>query len=187
MVLHLHMAKIYDSTNFHKHTFCVFKELPLGAISSLNVNYKSKSGSSYYFTKKGVFRLSNHWGRAANCKWRLQNIGFPSNGRTKLGYANWVDFHPDNNTEKLYFIEADYDLGVVHYEHKNAAITDSQSVLRTASETEKIIKQIRHLFHTDGWAKHYSMEINLLRRKITQQLIDSTKTLQQIKSELDSR
>lgn len=179
------MAKIYDSTNFHKHTFCVFKVVPYEAISGLKPNYISKSGSTYYFMEKGIYRLSNHWGRAAKCKWRLQNNGSSSIERTKLGYANWCDFHPDNETGKWYFIVVNYDSKEVRYEHKNSTGSIIAAELRTASETEKTIKIIRKLLTTDNWAKHYTMEINTLRKYCINQLINTTKTLQQIKSELD--
>lgn len=97
-------SKIYNKTNFHQHTFCVFQEVLLVEIQNLNPNYKSKSGSSYYFLEMGVFRLSNHWGRAANCKWRLESNTTQSTNRTRLGFANWTSFHNDNDIEKLYFI-----------------------------------------------------------------------------------
>ena len=61
----------YNKTNFHKHTFCIFQEVDFELIKNLKLNFKSKSGSSYYFVENGVYRLSNHWSRVANCKWRL--------------------------------------------------------------------------------------------------------------------
>ena len=71
----------YHKNNFHSHTFCEFV-----AVESLpkifsTPNYKSKSGSSYFFTEEGVYRSSNHWGRAANCRWRLIAI---SNAKMQL-------------------------------------------------------------------------------------------------------
>ena len=64
-------TKTYNKTNFHKHTFCIFHEVDFDVVKELKPNYTSKSGSSYYFVESGVYRFSNHWGRAANCKWRL--------------------------------------------------------------------------------------------------------------------
>ena len=81
------MSKTYNKTNFHKHTFCIFKEVDFETIQNLKPNYKSKSGSSYFFTDQGVYRLSNHWGRAANCKWRLEissKSQITNSNRTKL-------------------------------------------------------------------------------------------------------
>jgi len=176
------MNKIYNRYNFHKHTFCVFTEVSFDAISDVKPNYISKSGSSYFFMEDGVYRLSNHWGRAANCKWRLQNSAVSAQ-RTKLGFAKWSEFHPDNDTEKLYFIEVDYASNTVNYQHKSNS-SNENTIFRTAAETEKIIKQIRILLTTENWSKHYDLEINILRKKIIHGLIHTSKTLQQIKSEL---
>ncbi len=173
----------YDRNNFHKHTFCVFTEVTKEAISQLKSNYKSKSGSLYFFTEEGVFRVSNHWGRAANCKWRLQSSDKKTVNRERIGFAKWSEFHADNDSEKLYFIEVDFESKTVNYQHKSNLKPDANVVLRTASETEKIIRQIRNLFASDNWAKHFSIEINELRESIITAFINSDKTLQQIKSE----
>ena len=62
---------IYTKHNFHKHTFCLFQQVDNSVLTDLKLSYKSNSGSEYYFTEIGVYRKSNHWGRAANCRWRL--------------------------------------------------------------------------------------------------------------------
>jgi len=178
------MSKEYNKSNFHKHTFCVFTEVPLNTVADTKPNYKSKSGSSYYFTETGVYRLSNHWGRAANCKWRLQNINSSKNQESRLGFALWSEFQPDNDTEKLYYIEVDFDTNTVNYQHKANLKSGDITLFRTASETEKIIKQIRNLLTTDSWAAYYSMEISILRKHIVSEMIHTQKTLQQIKSAL---
>ena len=174
-------GKTYNKTNFHRHTFCVFKEVNLEKIIGLKPNYTSKSGSSYYFTDEGVYRVSNHWGRAANCKWRLQALEDASSNRTRAGYANWNEFHPDNDVQKLYFIDVDFNTNTVNYNHigTNPA---TKSMLRTASETTKRIKQIRLLFKSDDWAKHLDFEnLEDARKQIIQELIRTDKTLQEIK------
>lgn len=177
-------VETYHRNNFHKYTFCVFKEVTLDAISNLKLNYKSKSGSSYYFTEVGVYRLSNHWGRAANCKWRLQSESDSTN-RTKLGFAPWSAFHRDNDSEKLYFIEMDFEKGQVTFQHKESGHYKPEFILRTASETTKIIKQIRQLLTTDSWAKHFAeTNIEVLRKTIIVALATTEKSLHQIKSDL---
>ncbi|MFY0482934.1 hypothetical protein ACI6PS_10015 [Flavobacterium sp. PLA-1-15] len=176
--------KIYNKTNFHRHTFCVFKEVKLEQLIGLKPNYNSKSGSSYYFTSDGVYRVSNHWGRAANCKWRLQSLEEVSSDRTRAGYANWNEFHTDNDLQKLYFIEVDFDSNSVNYNHIGNQ-TEIQAMLRTASETTKRIKQIRLLFKSDDWAKHLDYDdFESLRKHIIQQLISTDKSLQEIKKAL---
>lgn len=178
-------VKIYDRRNFHKYTFCIYKQVELSAIENRKPDYKSKSGSSYYFTETGVYRMSNHWGRAANCKWRLQPLENPGTERTKLGFAHWTEFHPDNDTEKLYYIEVDFENHSVTFNHKSNQKENSETVLRTASETTKRIKQIRNLFDNNSWTAYYPQkDSELLVREVIQKLVDTEKTLQQIKSEI---
>ncbi len=178
-------TKSYTRTNFHRHTFCVFQEVALNTISNRTVDYKSKSGSQYYFTEAGVYRLSNHWGRAANCKWRLQSSFEDNTSRTKVGYANWSSFHADNDHEKLYFIQVDWGTQNVNYQHKDNPDYEDRFVLRTASETTAIIKNIRHLLSSDAWAKHY--EINSLpelRKQIIEKGIITNQSLADIKRKI---
>lgn len=175
-------AETFHRNNFHKSTFCIFHETAMHAIDGLRPNYKSKSGSSYYFTETGVYRLSNHWGRAANCKWRLQS-DVRSGNRTKLGFALWSAFHRDNEVEKLYFIEVDFENNSVHFQHKDNGNYTANAVLRTASETTKRIRQIRNLLDSDAWTKYYPAENpENLKRKVIGQMIETDLTLQQIKS-----
>ena len=159
-------------------------EVPMESINGQKVDYKSKSGSSYYFTEDGVFRLSNHWGRAANCKWRLQSIGV-NNSRTKLGYADWSAFHPDNDTAQLYFVTVDFEQKTANYQHKYSADYQENFVLRTASETTKVIKSIRDLLSNDSWVKHFQFEdITDLRKNIIEKLITTNQSLLEIKRQL---
>jgi hypothetical protein len=153
------------------------------SIIDIKPNYRSKSGSSYYFTEQGVYRYSNHWGRAANCKWRL--IPAETNkGRTKVGYANWSDFYSDNDQEKLYFIEVDYSNQSAQFNHYKSDKYTPGKELRTAAETTKLIKQIRGLLEETAWAKYLKHEsIDVLRKEIIEQLISTNRTLQEIKKE----
>ena len=177
------MLRIYNKTNFHKHTFCIFKEVALDVLKDLKLHYNSKSGSSYYFVEEGVYRYSNHWGRAANCKWRLISNS-TNKDRTKLGYANWSDFYPDNDFEKLYFIEVDYSTHSAHFNHFKNEKYSIDKVLLTSTETTKILKQIRTLLEESAWTNHLKEEsIEVLRKEIIEQLITTNKSLQEIKRE----
>ena len=175
----------YNKTNFHKHTFCIFEEVDFTIVQNLKANYKSKSGSLYYFTEEGVYRHSNHWGRAANCKWRLvgnSKMNHSNSHSTKTGFANWDAFYPDNETEKLYFIEADYALKLVNFYHKKSKNYTPEKVLRTAPETTKCIKQIRTLLKETAWANHYrEKDIEVLRKVIIEKLVTTNMTLLEIK------
>jgi hypothetical protein len=173
--------KIYNKTNFHKHTFCIFQEVELNVLKDLKLHYKSESGSSYYFVEGGVYRYSNHWGRAANCKWRLISNNI-NKERTKLGYANWSDFYQDNDFEKLYFIEVDYSNQSAHFNHYQNKKFSNDKIVRTSTETAKLLKQIRILLEETSWAKHLKREsIEELRQEIIEQLITTNKSFQEIK------
>jgi len=172
--------KKYNRTNFHKHTFCVFSEVPFTEIENKKYDYKSRSGSVYYFTEDGVYRLSDHWGRAAHCKWRLESY-VPTNAKLKLGFALWTSFHWDNDAEKLYFINADFCSGKVTYEHKDSGNYNGKALLRSASDTTKTIRQIRNLLGTDSWAKYLDGDIAELRKKIIEKMITTNLSLSEIK------
>jgi hypothetical protein len=48
-----------------------------------------------------MYRLSNHWGRLANSKWRLIAADTETSSKLKLGFAHWTDFYPDNNHDNV--------------------------------------------------------------------------------------
>ena len=176
--------KIYTKNNFHKHTFCEFVEVNLAEIQGVDLHFKSKSGSGYCFTEEGVYRISNHWGRAANCRWRLiSNVKSP-NQKERVGYAKWSDFYPNNDLEKLFYIEVDFEKKEVTFQHKSNPKYDGIAVLRNASDTSKIIRQIKELVQGDYWAKHYEFEkLEATRKKTIEQLINTNIPLAKLKME----
>ena len=172
--------KIYNtfSRNTIKSTFCIFKEVNIEQINNLKIDYKSESGSEYYYAENGVFRYSDHWGKAATSKWRL--IPDENNSsKTKLGFANWCDFHKDNSIEKLYFLEVNFITNKVYFNHKNNIKPNENPTLRTSTDTSKVIRQIRKLMENDRWTIHFETEN--IKEKIIQDLINSNKTLFEIK------
>lgn len=181
------MQKIFrPEPNSFKNTFCVFQEVEVKILEELQPQFQSKSGSSYYYTEKGMYRFSNHWGRLANSKWRLLPMEPESESKLKLGFASWEDFYPDNATDKLYYLEMDYKNNTVTYQHKNNPLYDNKAILRTSFDTTKRIKQIRNLINLTSWAKHFDFEdINVLRKKIIDELIFTNKTLEEIKREVE--
>jgi hypothetical protein len=107
-----------------------------------------------------------------------------NSSRTKLGYANWSDFYPDNDYEKLYFVKVDYDTQMVHFYHKQSQEFTSEKVIRTATDTTKLIKQIRTLLDETAWAKYLKDEnIEVLRKEIIEELINTKKSFQEIRKE----
>jgi hypothetical protein len=184
-------SKKYNKTNFHKHTFCEFTEVELTTISNIDWTYQSKSGSGYCFTEEGVYRSSNHWGRAANCRWRLISStkvissSKINNSQNRIGYAKWTDFYPNNEIENIFYIEVNFDTNEVTFQHKNNPKYDGKEVLRNASETAKVIRQIKEILESDAWSKYLDCEdIETARKTIIHKLITTTVPLNKIKMEL---
>jgi hypothetical protein len=180
------MQKIFrPNPNSFKNTFCVFHEEFLDLLKGLSVQYQSKSGSSYYYTTLGMYRLSNHWGRLANSKWRLEPLEPETESKIKLGFALWTNFYPDNAVEELYYLEANYVKRTVNYQHKNNPNYDNKAILRTSFETTKKIKQIRNLLTLTSWAKYFEYDdLDFLRQQIINELIFTNKSLDEIKREI---
>jgi hypothetical protein len=177
------MEKIFrPSPKSFKNTFCVFHEVLASSIEGMTVQYDSQSGSKYYYTKEGMYRLSNHWGRLANSKWRLEPMEPATDSKFKLGFASWNEFYPDNAIEELYYLEANYESKTVNYQHRNNPNYDKKALLRTSFDTAKRIKQIRNLFELTSWAKYFDYDdIDELRKKIIDDLIFTNETLEEIK------
>lgn len=169
--------KTYSKTNFFKHTFCEFKQVNNFEFPT-DINYKSKSESIYFYTTEGVYRKSNHWGRVANCRWKINANQNYKNQEVIIGFAKWADFYPINSTEKIFFIE-------VNFKEKTAKIQPKQkystNYLYNYSEAQRRVKQITHLLNQDRWAIYFNDDIEILRSKVISDYINSNKTLQEIK------
>ncbi len=178
--------KTYTRYNFFNKTYCVFRGASLREISRRKPNYRSESGSTYYYTKHGVYRLSNHWGRAAKCQWRLIS-DFPAEiDDLRLGYADWIDFRENLDPEvDAYYIAVDFESKKVSYMHKDNPDYDEIAVLRSADATRKLIKQIKNLLETHKWAKYYDYEdLEEFREEVISRLINSNITLNELRREL---
>ena len=171
--------KTYNQTNFFKHTFCEFTQIDNFELPE-NTNYKSKSDSIYSYTDEGVYRKSNHWGRVANCRWKLIADENYKNQQTVIGFAKWTDFYPINSNEKIFFIEVSFDKKIAKIQSKKE---NSPNFLFHFSEAQQRIKQINHLFKNDIWANYFDKNIDLLRIDIVSEFINSNKSLQEIKRE----
>ena len=169
--------KTYTLTNFFNHTFCEFKQVDDFDFPK-NTNYKSKSDSLYYYTNEGVYRKSNHWGRVANCKWKLISNKNYKNQQVVIGFAKWTDFYPINSLEKIFFIDVNFELKTVKLQVKKEK---NKQFLFTYSEAQNRIKQINQLLKNDKWATHFDYEINKLRLNIISEFINTNKSLQEIK------
>jgi len=95
------------------------------------------------------------------------------------------DFPEDTNykskSESMYFIEVDFEEKTAKIQPKKENTTN---YLFSFSEAQKRIKQITHLFTNDKWAKYFDEEIEIIRKNIISEFINSDKTLQDIKLSL---
>ena len=184
--------KKYNKSNFHKHTFCEFEEVLTNDGTTFEWHFKSKSGSNYHFTNEGVYRSANHWGRAANCRWRLissssssssSNSSFKvNNSQNRIGYAKWTDFYPNNETEPLFYIKVNFERMEVIFQHKDNPDYSPNFVLRNASETAKVIRQIKEILTSNNWAKYLPLEdIEKARKFVINQMITTNLPLNEIK------
>lgn len=171
----------FTKFNFHKHTFCLFQQVESSVLLNLKLGYKSASGSAYYFTELGVYRKSNHWGRAANCRWRLITNTNYKNQTEIVGFARWTDFYPNNDTEKLFFIEINEAKNEVQFNHKNHPDYANQ-MLRNASDTAKRIKEIKNVLQTTSWAKHLIFDdFEEIKRKMLTELSNTNESFVNLK------
>ena len=174
------LLKTFDKHTFFKHTYSEFTLVDYNLVPE-KVHFTSKYRSSYYFTKEGVYRKANHWGRVANCRWKLNSDKKLKNQSYNVGFAKWVDFYPLNEIEKLFFISINYNERTVKLQPKNKISTD---YLFTFPEAQKRIKKIKHLFKDEKWATYFDDSIDSIRFKIISEYINSDKSIQQIKVNL---
>jgi hypothetical protein len=145
------------------------------------VHFKSKAGSQYSYTNEGVYRYSNHWGRVANCRWRLYSEEKLKSQNYYLGFARWTHFYALNETEKQFYISVDFENTSVDFHHKQ---TNEAAFLFFVETAQKKVAQIRKLFLDDTWANYFEMNIEELREKVIKEYINSDKSLQEIKSNI---
>lgn len=169
--------KTYNKSNFFKHTFCEFTQIDDFDLPKKTV-YVSKSNSMYFYTDEGVYRKSNHWGRVANCRWKLIANKNYKNQNTVTAFAKWDDFYPINSSEKNFYIDVNFDKKTVVIRPKKEK---EVLYLFSLSEAQKRSKQIMHLFKNDKWAKYFDNDIEILRVKIISDFINSNLALSEIK------
>ncbi len=132
----------------------------------------------YFYTDEGVYRKSNHWGRVANCRWKLIANKNYKNQNTVTAFAKWDDFYPINSSEKNFYIDVNFDKKTVVIRPKKEK---EVLYLFSLSEAQKRSKQIMHLFKNDKWAKYFENDIEILRVNIISDFINSNLALSEIK------
>ncbi len=175
----------YNQKNFHKKTFCVFTEVPIEIITPLQLAYKSKSGSAYYFTTDGVYRLATHWGRVANCRWKLRSNELKVNQVSRLGYAAWTDFYPLDELQKMFFVQHHSVTNRFSILHRDGNVPIRDAKLRTLNEAIQIVKQCEKLVVSNDWAKYLDVEnLEELKKHWIEKLLNSDTSLANLKREM---
>ncbi|WP_348727119.1 hypothetical protein [Tenacibaculum sp. 190130A14a] len=146
----------------------------------MKAHFQSKSGSYYYYTEEGVFRYSNHWGRVANCRWKIKGIEGYKNQKYYVGFAKWSDFYPLNNTDKVFYV-------IVDFKNEQAKICRVQSgvtkefFLMTSEIAHQKLKSVQTVFKDTKWMKYLNGELQEIQQKVIHELINGPKSLQEIK------
>lgn len=100
----------------------------------------------------------------------------------KVGFANWTDFYPNDETSKLFFIKVNFDNIEVNFYHKLSPDYNTKYVLKNASETAKTIKIIKEILTETTWSKHLQFDnLDELRKEIVEELITTEKSFLEIK------
>lgn len=147
-----------------------------------SIHYKSKSGSLYFFTEKGVYRYSNHWGRVGNCRWKIEGIEEYKNQNYYSGYSSWIDFFSLNSVEKAFYLEVDFKTGLSKIVRDKS--DNCSKNLMSLDYVFKRKKEIKSLFKDYKWAKYYNDDIDALRKTLIENLMNSNKSLQELKLNL---
>jgi hypothetical protein len=177
------MEKKYTKYNFHKNTFCIFKEVGYDLVKDIRIDYKSKSGSSYIYTENGVYRIADHWGRASDCRWRLEGLKEIKNQQFSVGYAEWKDFHENDEVSQLFFIDIDFENKKAHFHHKKSKLFEEKYFLRNANEVSKTLRIIHQILKEESWAKYLEYkDIDVIRFEICTSLQCSNDTFLKIKN-----
>jgi len=173
----------YHKFNFYRSTYCEFEMQNINFFDDMKAHFQSKSGSYYYYTEDGVFRYSNHWGRVANCRWKIQGIDNYKNQQYYVGYANWSSFYPLNSIDKVFYLEVDYTKAKASIKRVEEGLENNHFLMNSELVHQRL-KQVQTLFKEYKWARYYEEDIDVLRKKIINKLVTTNKTLQQIKLEL---
>ena len=95
-----------DFTNFHDETKAIFHLRPLTEKPHRKADFTSASGSRYWKTREGVYRLSNHWGEGIrSCDWWLFDGSGVERNEYALGFCRFSDMRRDIHEEAVYAAE----------------------------------------------------------------------------------
>ena len=175
--------KGYNKLNFHKHTYCEFEMMDVDFFNQNSIHYKSKSGSMYFYSDEGVYRHSNHWGRVANCRWKINGVENYKNQNYYTGYTNWNEFYALNSTEKDFFVNVNFEDESVKI-LKDRSQLNQDNYLMSLNFALKRTREIKKLFKDVKWAAYFSVNVGEIRKELIALLLNSDKPFQELKRSL---
>ncbi len=174
---------MYHKFNFFKYTYCEFESKEIDFFEGKSSHYQSKSGSLYFYADEGVYRYSNHWGRVANCRWKIKGVENYKSQNYYVGFAKWIDFYPLNDFDKVFYLEVNFNKQQARIK-RIGSIVNTDVFLMTSEQVHQRLKQIQTLFKEYKWAKYFDDDIDVLREKLITGLIASNKSIQELKQQL---
>ena len=104
------------------------------------------------------------------------------NQNTRIGFAKWTYFYLNDETSKLFFIKVNFEEKTVDFDHKESSNFNGVALLRNAIQTSKVIPNVKMILNETAWSKHLQYyDLDVLRREICLELINSEKSLVEIK------
>lgn len=88
-----------NKDNYFKNTYAQWKSVSEKELPKETPDYESASGSEYWYTDKGVYRRSNHWGKVASCYWYLNNEVKQTGNNKEVGYTDFSDIQKMEYTD----------------------------------------------------------------------------------------
>jgi hypothetical protein len=170
---------MFHKNNFYRHTYCVFEEVFLE--HPLTFHFRSEHQSEYHFTKEGVYRKSNHWGRVGNCRWKLNSQASKTNQVNRVGFAKWSDFFPNDEQKALFYVflnsQDEPQMG-----HVQEDCYDAIYPKRILADAQKRIKEINAVLQDQKWAAYLIFDdFEILKNQVLTELLNSKKTWTEIK------
>ena len=147
---------MYHQKNFHRKTFCEFTYVSPDRIPLKEPDHVSSSGSRYFFSEEGVLRISNHWGRAAACRWRLKGFDGKIAKHVPAGFAQWSTFYPYDPQQHWFYIRKDFD----EIGHRLDAYYTTDAICFDEKEAVKRLKWLQNHAHRDDLEAYFDRVID---------------------------
>lgn len=87
----LYEKEVVDFSDFHISTFANYSKIKTKEIPQREPDFKSRSGSKYWYENDFVIRQSDHWGRTiASCNWLLNSCAYKGSSQGICKLSNFI-------------------------------------------------------------------------------------------------